>query len=273
MGNTAIKNIWALFLLLLCPSCIVVQQPTEGSKGITREPNYKPVHMNRERDGITYFNLNWVNRIRTDGVAVEILQADTRSELEATEQQIKYLKVMRHNDELYLYYDFPSGFHKKHGPIKIYLKQALSGITTEGNKITVRDLMFTPSLEVYTYGGTVKCDVNTPNFKLKGNRTGKFDGWIEADYMEVVLTDAAYATVGGSVGEAHIFTQRSGQFLGNSLRAETVTAEAEEESRIEIGIDRNLSAKAFDKAQILYRPNTRIKKDFERHGRGIIEEL
>lgn len=241
--------------------------------------NYREVPVNRTRDGITYYNLNWVNKIRVSGVSVEVLEERTRSELEVTSNQMAYLRVLRHEDELFLIYDFPgsgpnSGLNRIKDDIRIYLRQAVSAITAgDAGRVKVRDLMFTPFLEVKTDGAaSVKCDVNAGQFYLYGDRASSFEGRVEAENVYVAMQGAAIAMVGGVSDELTIYTEGSASFTGENHRSKRVKAQADSKSTMRIGVTESLNATALNYGTIRYRPFSEI--DIEKNedsGGRIIE--
>lgn len=277
------NRLYSILILFFClTSCVVVQQ---GDMSYEQTPisRYQPMPVNRERNGITYFNLNNINRIRSNEVNIEIIHAPTRSELELTEAQLEYLQVLRYGDELYLSYKertnqsgrYDRRAQRESRPIRIYLKHSLSGIKAENSaRVEVREVMTTPFMEIHMdKTASVKCDVNAESFKLYGDRFSSYDGWIEAERLEVNLRGTAEVRTGGMAGDVNVITGESSSFFGASLRGRNVSVRADSGSLLEIAVEKKLSAKATDGGQILYRPLSAITINKEYGKGGSIREI
>lgn len=258
----------------ICLSSCIVGQPYEDAQKVDLS-QYRPVPVNRERGGLLYFNLNGVNRIRTDGVSVEILASNTRSELEATPEQRAFLQVLRYRDELFLFYDYPgsgpsSGWHQKKGSLKIHLQQPLSGIHAESpGTVWVRDLIHTPFLEVsYDQAATVKCDAIVQEFRLFGNRAASFQGRIEAENTQIQLQHAAVATLSGRADYFFVSAVESAAFSGQSFIGKKVRAQASSGSVLHLSAEESLDI-SCDDSQVFYRgrSHTSLHKKILNHGR------
>lgn len=257
----------------ICLSSCGVLQPYEDTHVVDLS-QYRPVPLNRERGGLLYFNLDGVNRMRTDGVSVEILASNMRSELETTPEQQEFLQVLRYKDELFLFYDYPgsgpsSGWHQKKGSLKIHLRQPLSAIHAENpGTVWVRDLIHTPFLEIYyDQAATVKCDAVVQEFRLLGARAASFQGWIEAKSVQIQLQQAAVATMSGRADDLSVSTVESAAFSGQAFNGKRVRAQASSRSRIQISAEEALTISSDD-SQVFYRalPRTSIRKKALNHG-------
>ena len=269
---------WLSFfcLQLIFPSCIIINNPAGQYQ--PDESSYKPLPVNRERGGIVYFNARDIGRVRVKGVHLEIMKSH-KSELEVSSNNIQYLKVLRFKDELYLFYDFPktgaeSGFHKLEHKFVLYINHPIFGLNAEQTgRITVRDLLFTPHLDVQVaHAGNVKCDVNTQEFNLIGNSASSFTGWVESQKMKVNLKGAAIAEIGGVSENVEIITKESARFTGEKLHANRVIADAGSRSKIIVSVGKELEATVSERGEILYHPLSEIVKKETNNG-GIINSF
>lgn len=249
----------SIFILLFMLTACIVQPSQKAFDPITYQYKYKPVPLNRERGGISYFNLHGIQKIRVVGLPVEIIKSH-KQELEAQSNYMRYLRVLRYQDELLLLYEFPgtgpdSGLHRMQHHLKIHTNQPIIGLATEeAGRITVRDLLFTPQLFIEMNEGNIKCDVNTSRFQLTANRASTFSGWVEAQDAQVFLKNAAVATVGGSIENIRIFADHAAVFDGRNLQGINITATAQQRSKIRTIVKGELTAHASQQAEILFRP-------------------
>lgn len=262
-----------LSLLLIFNSCIVLNNPAGQYE--PDESAYKPLPVNRERDGITYFSTRDIRNIRVKGLHLEIMKSH-KSELEVNSNNMQYLKVLRFKDELYILYDFPgtgpeSGLHKMEHKFVLYINQPVFGLRADDTgRIAVRDLLFTPQLDVQVaHAGSIKCDVNTQEFLLTGEAASGFTGWVEAEKMEVNLKGAAIADIGGFSENIKIFTKESARFNGGELHATHVTADAGSRSKIVVSVGKTLDATVSARGEIHYHPLSEIEKT-EKNDGGIV---
>lgn len=225
-----------MLILNLLTSCVSINN-TPYKDGLKDKYYYKPIPINRERGGITYFNLNHISKIRTDGVAIEIVKSH-KQELEVASNYKEYLRVMQLGDELLIYYDFPrtgphSGLHKIEQNIRLHFNQPITQLTVEdGGRIMVRDLLFTPRLKLNLAGGSIKCDVNTPYFILNAYKASTFTGWVEARRVNVNLANAAAIEMGGFAENAEIYARNASVFDGSNFQVQHPTVQSVERSQV-----------------------------------------